>query len=88
MDCLVRDPTDTAVSIATVHAMKGGEASHVVLFDFQLFGHRATTEVEYAQDRNLLYIALSRCFLPNQPEPDRVRGKKKATACQPEPLKA
>lgn len=58
LGCL--DNADGLLTLATVHAIKGGEAPHVVLFEFNLFGHRATTDVEYTQDRNLLYIALSR----------------------------
>ena len=60
LDCLGRDDDTAWLSVATVHAMKGGEAPHVVLFEFNLFGHRAHSEVEHAQDRNLLYIALTR----------------------------
>ena len=57
-----------------MHAIKGGEAPHVIVYsglhavcacgsachEFNLFGHRSTTEIEHSQDRNLLYIALTR----------------------------
>lgn len=51
LNCLDRDPVDTWLSVATVHAIKGGEAPHVILFEFNTFGYRATTDVEHAQDR-------------------------------------
>jgi DNA helicase II / ATP-dependent DNA helicase PcrA len=48
-----------ALTVGTIHAVKGEEWPHVVIHDFNLFGHGEDTEPTN-QDRNLLYIAITR----------------------------
>jgi superfamily I DNA/RNA helicase len=50
---------DDGLHVATVHAIKGLEFPHVVVYEYNLFGHRIT-DMEHPQEHNLLYIALTR----------------------------
>jgi hypothetical protein len=47
------------LTVATIHAVKGEEWPHVVIYDFNLFGHEHNDQ-HPNQDRNLLYIAITR----------------------------
>ena len=47
------------LTVATIHAVKGEEWPHVVIYDFNLFGHE-NRDQHSNQDRNLLYIAITR----------------------------
>ena len=47
------------LTVATIHAVKGEEWPHVVIYDFNLFGHEHNDQSPN-QDRNLLYIAITR----------------------------
>ena len=48
-----------ALVVATVHAVKGQEYRHVILYEYNLFGHQMM-DTDHPQEQNLLYIALTR----------------------------
>jgi superfamily I DNA/RNA helicase len=51
----VREPS-ARLTLATVHAVKGLEFPHVIVYEFNMFGHGFPSEGGTEQEHDLLYI--------------------------------
>ena len=74
-DCLNDDsPEGDHLLIATVHAIKGLEYPHVIVYEYNLFGHHShDSRQDENQENNLLYIETGRINIllsPVSPSPE------------------